>query len=255
VGSVRIDGVWKLTGLEILEEQRLCFLMISISELQFSYLNPNPNASSFGMRVDSLSVSQGSSTALVGPSGSGKTTLLALIAGTLRAESGNISVNRLKITDFNDSELGRFRIGNVGQVFQAFELLNYLTVTENVMLPWYISGSGDKAAMRIRAVDLLSGVGLESKLNSMPDELSQGEQQRVAVCRAMLNNPPVLLADEPTGNLDQENKQNVVDLLVEQARDNNSTLLMVTHDESLLGKFDSVLDMRDVAQPLGDQRQ
>jgi putative ABC transport system ATP-binding protein len=231
--------------------------MISISELQFSYPNPNPNpnASSFGMRVGALDVPQGASTALVGPSGSGKTTLLALIAGTLRAESGIISVNSQKITDFNDSELGRFRIGNVGQVFQAFELLSYLTVTENVMLPWYISGNGGKAAMRSRAVDLLSGVGLESKLTSMPEELSQGEQQRVAVCRAMLNNPPVLLADEPTGNLDQENKQNVVDLLVEQARDNNSTLLMVTHDESLLDKFDSVLDMRNVAKPLGGERQ
>jgi putative ABC transport system ATP-binding protein len=229
--------------------------MISINQLQFSYVNPSPNASAFALRVDALSVPQGSSTALVGPSGSGKTTLLALIAGTLRAGSGNISVNSQRITDFNDGELGRFRIGNVGQVFQAFELLSYLTVTENVMLPWYISGNGDKAAMQIRAVDLLSGVGLESKLNSMPEELSQGEQQRVAVCRAMLNNPPVLLADEPTGNLDQENKQNVVDLLVEQARDNNSTLLMVTHDESLLDKFDSVLDMRNFAQPLGGQRQ
>jgi putative ABC transport system ATP-binding protein len=224
--------------------------MININELQFSYLNSKPNASSFGMRVSALSVPQGSSTALVGPSGSGKTTLLALIAGTLRVDSGSISVNSQKITDFNDGELGRFRIGNVGQVFQAFELLSYLTVTENVMLPWYISGNGGKTAVRIRAVELLSGVGLESKLNSMPEELSQGEQQRVAVCRAMLNNPPVLLADEPTGNLDQENKQNVVDLLVEQARDNNSTLLMVTHDESLLAKFDSVLDMRNVAKPL-----
>ena len=227
--------------------------MISLSELQFSYLNSNANASSFAMRVAAQSVPQGSSTALVGPSGSGKTTLLALIAGTLRADSGTISVNDQTITDFTDGELGRFRIGNVGQVFQAFELLDYLMVTENVMLPWYISANGDKAAMRIRAVDLLSGVGLESKLSSMPNELSQGEQQRVAVCRAMLNDPPVLLADEPTGNLDQENKQNVVDLLVEQARDNNSTLLMVTHDESLLDKFDSVLDMRNVAQPLVDQ--
>jgi putative ABC transport system ATP-binding protein len=89
----------------------------------------------------------------------------------------------------------------------------------------------------------------------MPGELSQGEQQRVAVCRAMLNNPPILLADEPTGNLDQDNKQNVVDLLVEQAKRNNSTLLMVTHDESLLNKFDAVLDMRNVAQALdGDAR-
>jgi putative ABC transport system ATP-binding protein len=225
--------------------------MINISELSFSYRGRGSNlASSFGMRVDKFTVPLGASTALVGPSGSGKTTLLGLIAGTLRAASGNIIVNDQAITDFSDNELGQYRIRSVGQVFQAFELLGYLTVIENVMLPWYIAGSGVKADIRKRAADLLLDVGLESKLSSMPDELSQGEQQRVAVCRAMLNNPPVLLADEPTGNLDQDNKQNVVDLLVEQAKRNNSTLLMVTHDESLLNKFDSVLDMRNVAQPL-----
>jgi putative ABC transport system ATP-binding protein len=225
--------------------------MINISELEFSYRGHGPKLeSSFGMRVHDLAVSQGASTALVGPSGSGKTTLLGLIAGTLRAVSGNITVNDQVITEFNDNALGQYRIRCVGQVFQAFELLSYLTVIENVMLPWYISGDGGKSDIRKRAADLLCGVGLESKLHTMPGELSQGEQQRVAVCRAMLNNPPVLLADEPTGNLDQENKQNVVDLLVEQAKHNNSTLLMVTHDESLLSKFDSVLDMRSVAQPL-----
>lgn len=228
--------------------------MINVSELAFSYRRSGlDRSSSFGMRVEDFTVPPGASTALVGPSGSGKTTLLGLIAGTLRTASGSVIVNDQAISNFSDSELGRYRIRSVGQVFQAFELLGYLTVTENVMLPWYISGSGRKADIRKRAVDLLRGVGLESKLNVMPGELSQGEQQRVAVCRAMLNNPPVLLADEPTGNLDQENKQNVVDLLVEQATRNNSTLLMVTHDESLLGKFDSVLDMRHIAQPLNRQ--
>jgi putative ABC transport system ATP-binding protein len=230
--------------------------MINISELAFSYRGRGPNlASSFGMRVQNLTVPVGASTALVGPSGSGKTTLLGLIAGTLRAASGSIIVNNQAITDFSDNELGRYRIHSVGQVFQAFELLGYLTVIENVMLPWYIAGSGLKADIRKRAADLLLDVGLESKRSAMPGELSQGEQQRVAVCRAMLNNPPVLLADEPTGNLDQENKQNVVDLLVEQAKRNNSTLLMVTHDESLLNKFDSVLDMRIVARPLDAKSQ
>ena len=207
------------------------------------------------MRVAEFTVPLGASTALVGPSGSGKTTLLGLIAGTLRADSGTIHVNDQTITNFNDGELGRYRIRNVGQVFQAFELLGYLTVIENIMLPWYISGDGRKSDIRKRAADLLLGVGLESKQSAMPGELSQGEQQRVAVCRAMLNNPSVLLADEPTGNLDRENKQNVVDLLVEQARHNNSTLLMVTHDESLLDKFDSVLDMRHVAVPYDSKSQ
>jgi putative ABC transport system ATP-binding protein len=207
------------------------------------------------MCVAEFAVPLGASTALVGPSGSGKTTLLGLIAGTLRADSGSIRVNDQAITDFNDGELGRYRIRNVGQVFQAFELLSYLTVIENIMLPWYIAGRGRNSDIRKRAADLLLGVGLESKQSAMPGELSQGEQQRVAVCRAMLNNPPVLLADEPTGNLDRENKQNVVDLLVEQARRNNSTLLMVTHDESLLDKFDSVLDMRQVAVPYDAESQ
>jgi len=224
--------------------------MIKIRQLAFSYRARGPNlSSSFGMRVAEFTVPQGACTALVGPSGSGKTTLLGLIAGTLRADSGSISVDDQAITNFNDGELGRYRIRNVGQVFQAFELLGYLTVIENVMLPWHISGDGGKAGKRKQAEELLLGVGLESKRSAMPGELSQGEQQRVAVCRAMLNNPSVLLADEPTGNLDQQNKQNVVDLLVEQARQNNSTLLMVTHDESLLNKFDSVLDMRHVAEP------
>ncbi len=224
--------------------------MINISKMAFSYRNRGPHApSSFGLRVDAFTVPQGARTALVGPSGSGKTTLLGLIAGTLIADSGSIKVNDQIISEFRRGELGRYRVQSVGQVFQAFELLDYLTVIENVMLPWYICSSGRKEPTRSRAMELLASVGLESKQRSRPGELSQGEQQRVAVCRAMLNNPPLLLADEPTGNLDEENKQNVVDLLVEQVTRNRSTLLMVTHDKSLLDKFDSVLDMRDVARP------
>jgi putative ABC transport system ATP-binding protein len=224
--------------------------MINISKMAFSYRNRGPDRpSSFGLRVDAFTVPQGTRTALVGPSGSGKTTLLGLIAGTLKADSGSIKVNGQIISEFRGGELGRYRVQSVGQVFQAFELLNYLTVIENVMLPWYICSNGRKEIIRSRAVELLASVGLESKQRSRPGELSQGEQQRVAVCRAMLNNPPLLLADEPTGNLDEENKQNVVDLLVEQVTRNRSTLLMVTHDKSLLDKFDSVLDMRHVARP------
>ncbi len=222
--------------------------MIDITELAFSYRNRRTDkTSSFGMRVDTFSVARGSSTALVGPSGSGKTTLLGLIAGTLRPEMGDIIVNEKATTSLSDSEIGQFRVRNIGQVFQAFELLSYLTVIQHVMLPWYILGENRKSNAMDRATKLLSSVGLEAKTGSRPGELSQGEQQRVAVCRAMFNNPALLLADEPTGNLDQENKQNVVDLLREQARRNNSTLLMVTHDESLLDSFDTVLDMGDIA--------
>jgi putative ABC transport system ATP-binding protein len=222
--------------------------MIDIRDLLFNYRTMRDGGSpAFGMRIDALTVPEGASAALVGPSGSGKTTLLSLIAGTLRPSSGSINVNDQIITGFSDRVLGGFRIHNVGQVFQTFELLNYLTVIENVMLPWFISGEGRKKDIHKRAIDLLSNVGLESKALSRPDELSQGEQQRVAVCRAMLNRPAILLADEPTGNLDQQNKQNVVDLLQAQARTDKSTLLMVTHDESLLAQFDLVLDIRSIA--------
>ncbi len=135
--------------------------MIDISELAFSYRNRRPNiSSSFGMRVDTFTVPQGSSTALVGPSGSGKTTLLGLIAGTLRPDSGNVRVNDEAITDLTDGELGKFRVRQVGQVFQAFELLGYLTVIENVMLPWYILGEGGRSGALSRANDLLANPGV-----------------------------------------------------------------------------------------------
>jgi putative ABC transport system ATP-binding protein len=225
--------------------------MIDVSELGFQYSHRRQDeSSSFGMRIRSLAVARGSSTALVGPSGSGKTTLLGLIAGTLRPDSGNIRVDDKLITEFADKQLGEFRVRNIGQVFQAFELLDYLSVVENVMLPWFIRGEGRRSDALARSKELLASVGLESKFRARPRQLSQGEQQRVAVCRAMFNDPALLLADEPTGNLDQQNKQIVVDLLREQARRNNSTLLMVTHDEALLGSFDTVLDMGGVAQPL-----
>jgi putative ABC transport system ATP-binding protein len=225
--------------------------MIGVNNLTFSYGDRRSDvSSSFGMRVDAFEVRRGASTALVGPSGSGKTTLLGLIAGTLRPNSGNIRVDDQVITQFSDRELGNYRARNIGQVFQSFELLNYLSIIENVILPWYITGYGRRASALERARELLASVGLETRAGAHPGELSQGEQQRVAVCRAMFSNPALLLADEPTGNLDQENKQNVVDLLRDQARKNNSTLLMVTHDESLLGSFDAVYDMGSIAQPL-----
>ncbi len=222
--------------------------MIEVSGLEFHYQTPVADgAAAFGLHVESFNVPAGANAALVGPSGSGKTTLLGLIAGTLRPTSGRINVNDQVVTALSERELGRYRILNVGQVFQTFELLNYLSVIENVMLPWFIAGVGQQLDMRTRAMELLRDVGLQSRAKSPPEELSQGEQQRVAVCRAMLNRPAILLADEPTGNLDQQNKQNVVDLLQAQARAFGSTLLMVTHDESLLSRFDHVHDIHSIA--------
>jgi putative ABC transport system ATP-binding protein len=217
--------------------------MIELRNVTFRY----PAAGAFQLRVPMLQVDQGDCVAIVGPSGSGKTTLLGLLSGILTPRSGSIRVGNTELTKLGDTKRRKFRILNVGQVFQTFELLNYLTIAENVALPNLVERTFEHhGRLHEHVTSLLEGVGLGAKSGVYPQELSQGEQQRVAVCRAMFNQPPLLLADEPTGNLDQANKQNVVDLLIEQARRNGSTLLMVTHDHSLLAAFSRVLDMSSV---------
>ena len=232
--------------------------MIEFRDVSFRYQGGVTSTSSatgfsgFAMHIQTLAVDRGERIALVGPSGSGKTTLLSLVAGILRPESGTVRVDDLDFSRLGDTAIRQFRIDRIGQVFQSFELLDYLSIIENVMLPWYIGQGSQKVGSqkmdsRCRAHELLEGVGLASRANDRPDQLSQGELQRVAVCRAMLNHPPLLLADEPTGNLDQVNKQMVVDLLLQQAQQQDSTLLMVTHDQSLLGRFDTVLDIHSIS--------
>jgi putative ABC transport system ATP-binding protein len=217
--------------------------LIELRNLEFSY----PSTGGFRIAVPELDLPRGDCVAVVGPSGSGKTTLLGLLAGILKPDAGSLVVNGADLAALDETRLRRFRIRRVGQVFQAFELLHYLTVIENVLLPHFILASDQGSReMRRRALQLLSDVGLEDKAGAWTSELSQGEQQRVAVCRAMLNRPALLLADEPTGNLDQANKQNVVDILLKQARANQSTLVMVTHDQSLLASFSTVLDIQSV---------
>lgn len=214
---------------------------IRISGLEFKY----PGEQAFELRVSALSIPAGQCTAIVGPSGAGKTTLLNLIAGTELPLTGKIEVGDTCINQLTESARRNYRIQRIGQVFQAFELLEYLSVIENVLLGAIIDSSAGEDA-RSRAVDILSSVGLGGKAGSKPEKLSHGERQRVAVCRAMLNHPGLLLADEPTGNLDQINKQNVVDLLIRQARKHDSTLLMVTHDSSLLNSFERVIDFEEL---------
>jgi putative ABC transport system ATP-binding protein len=214
---------------------------VRISGLDFRY----PGDRAFGLSVANLHVEAGSCTAIVGPSGSGKTTLLNLVAGTLLPDKGTIHVGVNCINQLGETARRRFRIREIGQVFQAFELLEYLTATENILLGAIIDSSVTDL-MRERAAELLESVGLGNEAHTRPARLSHGERQRVAVCRAMLNRPALLLADEPTGNLDQANKQNVVDLLIKQAHDHGSTLLMVTHDRSLLDSFDHVVDFEQL---------
>jgi len=216
---------------------------IQISDLKFSYAS----ADGFRMHIKRLDITPGECVAIVGPSGSGKTTLLNLLAGTLVTGSGKISVAGHQLESMAESTRRKFRIDRVGQVFQAFELLEYLSVKENILLPRLIDPSGSLNSDSLHRVhSLLSSVGLRDKADKKPVELSHGERQRVAVCRAMLNRPRLLLADEPTGNLDQANKQKVVDLLIRQAREHDSMLLMVTHDHSMLGAFERVIDFAEL---------
>ena len=201
------------------------------------------------MFIPRLDIAAGECVAIVGPSGSGKTTLLNLMAGTFVPRSGEINVAGQQLDNMSEGARRRFRIDQVGQVFQAFELLEYLSVSENILLPRLIDSDGRKntdAQQRIQS--LLASVGLQDKADKRPAELSHGERQRVAVCRAMFNRPQLLLADEPTGNLDQANKQNVVELLIRQARQHDSMLLMVTHDHSMLDAFERVVDFAELVE-------
>lgn len=218
---------------------------IQISNLKFSYAS----ASGFRMFVPKLEIAASECVAIVGPSGSGKTTLLNLLAGTLVPQSGAIKVAGKQLDSMSEAARRRFRIDRVGQVFQAFELLAYLSVKENILLPRLIDSTfKDDAGSQRRIESLLASVGLQDKADKRPAELSHGERQRVAVCRAMLNHPQLLLADEPTGNLDQANKQKVVDLLIEQAKEHDSMLLMVTHDRSMLDAFERVIDFTQLVR-------
>ena len=215
--------------------------MIEISDMRFRY-----DEGDFRLSVPSLRVDVGERVAVVGPSGSGKTTLLNLVAGIARPQEGDITTAGHKLADLDDSAIRNFRIENIGLVFQEFELLEYLDVLDNVLLPYRINNSLElDEEIRQRAVDLIDSVGIGDMLDRYPDQLSQGERQRVAVCRALLVNPSLLLADEPTGNLDPANKGRVLDILVDYADANDATLVTVTHDSDLLSRFGRVIDFRE----------
>ena len=215
--------------------------MIGIRELRFCY-----PTGTFRLTIEKLDIAQGERVAIAGPSGSGKTTLLNLIAGIVVPESGYITTDETQITDLDERERREFRICRIGMVFQEFELLEYLTVLDNILLPYRISPVLElDEAVRARARELAIDVGMEDKLQRLPRQLSQGERQRVAVCRAMLTRPHLLLADEPTGNLDMDNKDRVLDILEQQAAAAQATLITVTHDRDLLHRFSRVIDFRD----------
>ncbi|HKW92642.1 MAG TPA: ABC transporter ATP-binding protein [Methylomirabilota bacterium] len=190
----------------------------------------------------SLEVPAGQFLAIAGPSGSGKSTLLGLIAGLDQPTAGTIEVAGVLITALDEDALARFRRDHVGYVFQSFHLIPTLTAEENVAVPLELSGAPDALA---RARALLGEVGLAERAHHYPVQLSGGEQQRVAVARAMAHRPPLLLADEPTGNLDSATGKHIIELLVGVNRRLGSTLVLVTHDPALASHADRVVTLRD----------
>ena len=180
--------------------------------------------------------------AIAGPSGSGKSTLLGLIAGLDRPTAGSIRLDGLEITTLAESEMARFRRKNIGYIFQSFHLIPTLTAQENVAVPLELHGDPSASA---RSAELLSTVGLQDRQSHYPVQLSGGEQQRVAVARAFACRPAILLADEPTGNLDSATGRQVIDLLLALNRDHGSTLVLVTHDPDLASYADRIITLRD----------
>ncbi len=214
--------------------------MIRIHDLRFSYRNAD-----FRLAIPELKVNATEKVAFIGPSGTGKTTLLNLIAGILTPEQGRVNVNGIAVDTLGDPGRRDFRITNIGFVFQDFELLDYLNVLDNILHPYRITRALKlTAAVRSRAEGLATDMGIGDKLKRGADDLSQGEKQRAAICRALLPKPPLILADEATGNLDPENKIRILDLLFEAVSAHDATLLAVTHDHELLPRFDRVIDFQ-----------
>ena len=190
----------------------------------------------------SLSIPPKQMVAVMGPSGSGKSTLLGLIAGLDRPTEGTIVLDGIDITTLSESRMAKFRRMKIGYIFQSFHLIPTLTALENVLVPLELAGH---AAAKDLAAELLHAVGLQDRVHHYPVQLSGGEQQRVAVARAFACRPPILLADEPTGNLDSQTGRHVMDLLLSLHRDYGTTLVLVTHDRAIASLMHRVIALRD----------
>jgi ABC-type lipoprotein export system ATPase subunit len=220
--------------------------MIELSNIHFHYPR-----SDFSLEIQDLQIAKANKAALIGPSGFGKTTLLNLLAGILVPDSGEIKVSGKSLPELSEKERRNFRIRNIGFVFQDFRLIPYLNLMDNILLPYRINSilSMDERS-RQSALQLATELGLENKLKKYPAKLSHGERQRVAIGRALVNTPPLILADEPTGNLDPKNKQKIMDILFGYVEHYQATLITVTHDMDMLKGFDRIIDFTDIHQPV-----
>ena len=212
--------------------------MLELKSLKKAYHQGSQNIEIFENL--NFHVEVGQRVAIMGKSGSGKSTLLSLISGIIKPDDGDISLNSISYKDLQESELNDFRATNIGFVFQNFHLVSYLNALENVMIPakvCHISKPKEKA------IELLKSVGLGHRLDHLPSELSGGEKQRVAIARALIHNPKIILADEPSGNLDEETGNAVMDILFELIKKNNTTLILVTHSKEVANRCEKTYEL------------
>lgn len=215
--------------------------MISLHQVAKTYCRGREKVTAF--YADSLTVERGEYVAVVGPSGSGKTTFLTILGGMLAPDEGQVMFNGAALYGLRVAERTRFRRDHIGFVFQTFNLIPYLTALENVQVPLWLAGTAN-SKQSARARELLDQVGLSNRINHKPCELSTGQQQRVALARTLANDPSVILADEPTGNLDPESRETVLSLFDDFKREGR-TIVMVTHDAAAAARADRRLQLYD----------
>lgn len=212
--------------------------MLELKSLKKSYLQGKETIKIFE-KLD-FSLKKGQRVAIMGKSGSGKSTFLSLVSGIIKADGGSISLNDISYNDLDESEINDFRATNIGFVFQNFHLVSYLNALENVMLPAKVCNISNP---KEKAIELLSSVGLEHRLDHLPSQLSGGEKQRVAIARALIHNPKIILADEPSGNLDEETGNAVMDKLFELIEKNGTTLILVTHSKDVAKRCEKTYEL------------
>jgi putative ABC transport system ATP-binding protein len=217
--------------------------MVELTGVRFAYeRSPAPL-----LNIARLTLADGEKAMVRGPSGSGKSTLLSLISGSLRPQSGTIAVNGRTVSAMTDAQTRAFRINEIGFIFQDFALIEYLDVVENILLPYRINPALKlDAAVRARARKELETLGIAHKAGSYPTHLSFGERQRVAIARAMVTGSKLILADEPTANLDADNAARTVEMILNSAAVNNAAVLMVSHDPAMARYFQRIIEMREL---------
>ena len=217
-------------------------LMIEAQDVCKVYLMNNIKL--IALKDINLTIERGEMVSIMGPSGCGKTTLLNCLSGLDELTSGTVKIEGISLESMSDNDRTEYRARRMGFIFQSFNLLPVLTALENIELPLLVSGSDQKKA-RVRALELLNVVGLEEWGNHKPSELSGGQQQRVTIARALVNNPAIVWADEPTGNLDSDSAQQVMELLIDLNKENRQTIVTVTHDSTVGNTADRLITMRD----------